>query len=639
MVRQTARSIIFILFCCSFLFPANGGVGQECEAIKDIDLDWMYKKETLNLPPFNPDLPRSIQWSKEGHSLAYLISNVTEAPHLVVYDPAKDATAFLVTPHALHEAVIALASQPEGVTIEAACAMRTVPEGATDVASIDWYEWQSETMGIRLHSQGKTYTWDMEVNLLKEEPTDARKLPEGEKNDTEYSPNERYAAYTRANDLYVFDLEQMKELRLTEDGSVSILNGRMTWVYWEELHYRRGWGAFIWSPNNDALAYLQFNEQGVSTYPVTDFSNPVPNTLNMFYPKVGTKNPDVRLGVVTLSTRDTRWIDLGEPDEYIARVAWTPDGQTLAVQTLNREQTRLTLRFADPWTGRSRVILQEEDPAWVNAHGGPYFLEEQDGFLWFSERSGYRHLYKYSLDGSQCTQLTQGEWEVNPSLWQIGVDLDEKNNRVLFNANESSPLEKQYYAVSLDGGNLQRLTQDAGMHSVSFSADYQYAIDRYNNTTTPNTIRLLDSQGKILRVLGETTVADYAPYRIKGPEFFEIQNQDGLVYHAHINKPFDFDPQKKYPVVVEVYGGPAGQVVTNSWVNPQDMLFVNRGFLYVGFDTRGTPGAGGHGSTPSITTKPISRWTIYACWRSICGPSPMWTETTLGYGAGAMAAI
>ncbi|MDX9753758.1 MAG: DPP IV N-terminal domain-containing protein, partial [bacterium] len=451
MVRQTARSIIFILFCCSFLFPANGGVGQECEAIKDIDLDWMYKKETLNLPPFNPDLPRSIQWSKEGHSLAYLISNVTEAPHLVVYDPAKDATAFLVTPHALHEAVIALASQPEGVTIEAACAMRTVPEGATDVASIDWYEWQSETMGIRLHSQGKTYTWDMEVNLLKEEPTDARKLPEGEKNDTEYSPNERYAAYTRANDLYVFDLEQMKELRLTEDGSVSILNGRMTWVYWEELHYRRGWGAFIWSPNNDALAYLQFNEQGVSTYPVTDFSNPVPNTLNMFYPKVGTKNPDVRLGVVTLSTRDTRWIDLGEPDEYIARVAWTPDGQTLAVQTLNREQTRLTLRFADPWTGRSRVILQEEDPAWVNAHGGPYFLEEQDGFLWFSERSGYRHLYKYSLDGSQCTQLTQGEWEVNPSLWQIGVDLDEKNNRVLFNANESSPLEKQYYAVSLDG--------------------------------------------------------------------------------------------------------------------------------------------------------------------------------------------
>ncbi len=382
-----------ICLCAVFLLTAAPLFAQETddkEECKIITLDYLYKKDELGIKPVDPDYPQNLQWSTEGHTLAYLVSRATEAPHMVFYNPVNDATAFLITPCALHDALIQLASKPEGVAIAPYSLVQYIPDDATEVETIDRYDWLKDEDAVRLHVKGKKYTWDLEENLLVEEEEEKTFLPAGEKNDIEYSPNERFAAYTRANDIYVYDTEQKKEIRLTHDGSESTLNGRMTWVYWEELHYRRGYRAFYWSPNSDTLAYLQFDETGVSTYPVVDYSTPVPKVRNMFYPKAGTRNPAVRVGVVSLSTRDTQWIDLREPYEYIARVAWTPDGKKLAIQALNRAQDRLTLLFADPGDGTSEIILEETDDAWVNAHGGPYFLEDDNAFLWLSERSGYR---------------------------------------------------------------------------------------------------------------------------------------------------------------------------------------------------------------------------------------------------------
>ncbi len=584
MVRIAIFLFTLTLFSTSWL---NAQVQEEQ---KDITLDYLYKKQEIGVPPLNPSLPRSLKWSEEGHMLAYLVSSVTEAPHLVVYDPADDATAFLVTPFALHDALIALASKEEGVPIAPSVKPQPIPDEATAYKKIDWYEWMKEEDGIRLQVDGKKYLWNRDENLLKEETRP--ELPSGEKNDVEFSSNERYAAYTRAHDIYVYDLQQKKEFRLTEDGSEKILNGRMTWVYWEELHYRRSWRAFYWSPNNDAIAYLQFDENGVSTYPVTDFSSPVPKTSNMHYPKAGTKNPLVRLGVVSLSTRHTQWIDLGEPYEYITDVTWHPDGKTLAVQVMNRDQTRLRLLFANPVDGTSRIILEEQDDVWINVQGGPFFLEENDDFLWLSERSGYRHLYRYSADGKKVKQLTKGEWEVNASLWSIAIDLDEEHNRAYFNANESSPLETHVYSVSLSSGRLRRLTEDEGSHNVDLSADREYALDSFNNTSVPRKIQVLDRRGNVIRVLGETVKEDYAPYRIQEAELLELDGPEERTYYARMLKPFDFDPNKKYPVILYVYGGPAGQVARNTFTAERDMVFVNRGFIYFSFDTRGTPGRG-----------------------------------------------
>ncbi len=591
-VNTKIIQLIRFLVIGVFLLSSLTSFAQE-KAEKDITLEYIYKKDELDLKPVNPSLPRAMQWSTEGHLLSYLVSAVTEAPHLVFYDPAKDATAYLITPFALHDAMVELATKPEGVPVPHTSQFQTIMGDSREHANIGRYEWVKDKNAVRLHVDGKKYIWNMETYHLKEEKTEKRDLPEGQKNDVTNSPNERYAAYTRDNDLYAYDFEQRKEIRLTNDGSEQILNGRLTWVYWEELHYRRGWKGFYWSPNNDAIAYLQFNEKDVSTYPITDFSSAVPKTRDMFYPKAGTKNPTVRLGVVSLSTRNTQWIDLNEPYEYIARVSWHPSGEFLTVQALNRAQTELTLLYADPTDGTSKVILKEKDDVWVNAHGGPYFLEEDDAFLWLSERSGYRHLYRYSMDGEKCQQLTKGEWEVNPSMWSISIDIDEEHKKVYFNANKSSPLDKHYYSVSLNGGRVKQLTHGDGNHSsCSFSADYEYALDHYNNTHIPKRLQIIDRHGKLCRVLGETTKEDYAPYRMGSPELLTLDSPAGLTFHAKMLKPADFDPNKKYPVILYVYGGPAGQVARNTFVNPMDMVFVNRGFLYFSFDTRGTPGRG-----------------------------------------------
>ena len=578
------RLLLFLLFAfpvCSF---------AQDESYKDIDLDYLYKKDEVGVKPVAPHIPRSLQWSPEGHDLAYLVSSVTEAPHLVIYDPAQDATPYVVSPFAVHDAIIALASYPEGVSVAVRSERADVPEGATAVKNIQWFNWRKLTNDLRISIDGKRYVWDPKENWLNEEVRPA--LPEGERNDATDSPNERYAAFTRANDLYVFDRDQKKEIRLTDDGGDGILNGRLSWVYWEEIHNRRSYRAFEWSPNNDRLAYLQFNERDVSIYPVTDFSKPAPTTREMRYPKTGTVNPTVRLGVVSLSARETRWVDLGEPYEYICSVEWLPDGDRLAVQVMNRQQTMLRLLFVDLRTGECKTILEETDGEWVTYYGGPFFLEESERFLWFSERSGFRHLYLYSNQGKLLRQLTRGPWEVNPSPWGVTFGVDEKNKRAYFVANKETPIEQHAYSVSFNGGQPRLLSNGPGSHRVSWSADHRFAVDDYSNTATPRRVQIIDNRGRVIRVMGERTAQDYAPWRMKPQEIITIKSPGGLDYYASVLKPYDFDSDKKYPVIVNVYGGPAGQVVQNRYTGAQDMAFVNQGYIMVGFDTRGTYGRG-----------------------------------------------
>jgi dipeptidyl-peptidase 4 len=553
---------------------------------KDIDLDYLYKKEALHLPPIHPSMPTSLQWSKVGHTLAYLISDGTEAPHLAVYDPIKNATQFLVSPQALHNAIVALATKPSGVTIQPSSAFVLFDDDEKNIARIDRYAWVDEELTLQITVSGKSYRWALEENCLTKAPASAA-LPEGIKNDVTYSPNQRYAAYTRDRNLFVYDTEEKKEIQLTQDGGASILNGRMTWVYWEEVKNRATWRAFYWSPNSDALAYLQFDEEGVSTYPVTDYSEPVPKTRTMVYPKAGTLNPSVRVGIVALSTRATHWIDLGQPYEYITDVRWKPDGKILSVQAMNREQNHLCLLFIDPITHQRTLVLEEKRSTWVNTFEAPIFLESSDRFLWFSERSGFRHLYVYREDGKLIKPITQGDWDVSE-----GVVLDEAHSRLYFSSHHPSPLDRHYYSVSLNGGNPKAITTESGTHSLAFSADYKFAIDTFSNREIPKRVDLLSTKGKLMTTLGETTVAHYAPYRIKGPKIMQFENEEGLPFYASIHTPFSFDESKKYPVIVYLYGGPAGQVVRNAWGGTQDMLFVNRGFIYVKFDTRGTANRG-----------------------------------------------
>ncbi len=565
------------------------------EKTKKIDLDYIYKKDELNIPPVDPDLPKDFQWSNKGHLLAYMVSFATEAPSLTVYNPARDATMALVTPNTLYIALQELENGSKETRIPKTLTASLILNNTANVSKIERYSWSEQANTLLIDSDGKRYKFDPTTMDIMESPVPKEpKLPGGKKQNMTGSPNERYKAYIRGNDLWVYDIEEEKEIRLTESGSESILNARLTWVYWEELYHRQGYRGYSWSPDSSKIAYMQFDETGVSTYPVTDFSTPIPTTRDMFYPKAGTKNPTVRVGIVSLSTRHTEWIDLGAPFEYIARFGWSPNGDLLFVQTLNRPQNELTLHFADPVTGSSRVVLKETDEAWVNVNGGPFFLENSDDFLWLSERSGFRHLYRYDRNGKQKKQLTDGDWEVIYDHWREDENFvfDEERQRVFIKSTKESPVEQHLYSVSMNTGRMKQMTKGKGQHTLEFSPDMKYAINRLRSANVPQRIQVIKDSGNAIRVLGETTYEDYHPYEMQVPELLEIKDDEGNLFYAKMTKPLDFDPGKKYPVVVYVYGGPHAQIVHDAPASTRDMMFVNEGYILFSLDNRGSKGRG-----------------------------------------------
>ncbi len=583
--------------CCWYvaiaLFFLSASWAQEDEKQK-ITFEWLYKQNVDEHPEIDLDMPYHFKWSKEGHLLSYLVSRATEPPHLVIYDPAKDATAFVAAPSVLLQASNALRSSTAEAALAHTPKINPQIESATGMPEIKRTEWIESDSTLNLHVDDRVYRWNWKENLFSRETKEEKvKLPDGEKRELSYSENERYAAYVRNNDLWVYDTQQKREWQLTKDGGETVLNGIYSWVYWEELHHRSRYRAFEWSPSNHAIAYLQTNESAVSTYPVTNYEKPVPETRQMAYPKAGSKNPIVRLGVVPLATQHTIWIDLGEPFEYIVNFAWSPEGKILAVEAMNRDQNRLALFFADPMTGQCKKVLEESSDTWVQSYGGPRFLEKSDDFLWISDRTGFKHLYRYSKDGKQIKQLSHGKWGIRTNTG--GLWLDEEETRVVFPSNYPSAVNKQYYSISLRNGRIERITQADGTHSLSISADGRFAVDTFRSVNTPKQVQVIDRRGNKIRDMGKTTMNDYQSLNLQTTELVEIEGPDGNLFYASIMKPAEFDPKQKYPALVNVYGGPAGQIVRNSFSEHgayTSTAFANEGFVYVKFDPRGTPNRG-----------------------------------------------
>jgi len=602
----------FVLLVCFLLLTVGQGpIAQEAET-KDISLEWIYKKEDLGIDDPGGAMPFGFMWSPQGHLLAYRQETDQHGMILVVLDPDAPGEPVVLTGEQVGVALEQLKDAEDGVApsgrLEYAAATAEAPDDSAEEneavveeeeeeekeeekPSIGRPSWLEERNRIRFRYDKRRIQFDP-VGYRLFTDTDPE-LPDAEGENLERSPNDRYAAYTRDNDLYVFDFENAKELRLTDSGSDTLLNGKFPWVYWEELMWRRTYRAFWWKPQADAIAFLQFDEDGISTYPITDFSEPVPKTHTQRYPKVGTKNPTVRLGIVGLSARETRWVDLGEPHEYIIFVDWLPDGSALSVQTLNRQQNRLQLYLVDPVTGRGERVIEETRDTWVDVLEPPRFVEGEDDFIWISERTDFRHLYLYTNRGSDVRALTSGSWVVaQPGFGGRSIFLDSERRRVYFRGTQVSPIERHVYWVPLRGGKPRRLTQEPGTHSLNFSKDGAYWIDAWSSSDVPRRIDLRDHDGRPVARLGEVTPDDYAPYRLAKSEFVTFAGEDGTTFHASLLKPFDFDPAKRYPVVAYVYGEPAGQVVLNRAGSSWDTVLVNHGFLVFRFDARGTPGRG-----------------------------------------------
>jgi dipeptidyl-peptidase-4 len=401
--------------------------------------------------------------------------------------------------------------------------------------------------------------------------------------DPKLSPDGRFVSFRREHDLYSLEVASRKVNRLTNDGAATLWNGELDWVYPEELNLST---AHWWSPDSSRIAYLQFDVGHESMFPQVDLLSWRALSEPERFPQPGTPNADVRLGVVPAEGGPTRWMDIGETrDHLLARVQWTPDSREVAYQRLNRVQNRLDLGLADVGTGASRVLLTEEDSYWVNVNDDLRFLNKGKQFLWGSERDGFHHLYLCSVDDKHVSQITRGEWEVTEV-----AGVNEGTREVFFVSSEQSPLERQLYRVHLDGKQMQRLSGGAGTHTISMSPTTAYYMDTASSLAAPQRRTLHERDGSQIAVYKEATPPDV---EILPAEIVKIKATDGVDLYARMIKPAGFSPQKKYPVIVTIYGGPGVQAVRDAWSGAGfDQVLAQKGYVVWQLDNRGSAGRG-----------------------------------------------
>jgi dipeptidyl-peptidase-4 len=430
------------------------------------------------------------------------------------------------------------------------------------------------------------------------------KTPEPEEFATP-SPDGRRIAFVRKNDLYAVEVESGRETRLTQGGSDTILNGRLDWVYEEELGARSG-RAFWWSPDSKKIAYLQLDQARVPTFPIVEFlpfQNPV---AQQRYPRPGDPNAVVRIGVAAVDPAQAkeRLFSFTPDDLYvIPDLGWSQDSTSVVFQQINREQNELQLRAltvpesAIGALGAPRTILTESSPTWVNASPAPRFLKDKRRFLWVSERDGFAHIYVCEFSGS-CRAVTQGPWTVDAqsSFASSGGPLlaDERTGFVYFMATEKDARERHLYRSRLDGTGRARLTREDGSHKVILSPDARFYVDTFSDVATPPRVVLSTVDGLHRTPIEENRSPEILRYERAQAEWVDLRAKDGSVLHGALLKPASFDAAKRYPVIVSVYGGPHAQSVQNTWshVSGLEHLLVSRGFLVFSLDNRGTANRG-----------------------------------------------
>ncbi|MGH9668294.1 MAG: S9 family peptidase, partial [Bryobacteraceae bacterium] len=443
-------------------------------------------------------------------------------------------------------------------------------------------QWSSSGRDLLILARGDLFLWHAGSGKWDQ----LTATPQSER-DPKLSPDARRVAFRRDHDLYALDIASHRETRLTSNGSPTLLNGETDWVYPEELELGT---AFWWSPDSQSIAYLQFDTSREPLFPHSDLLGPRPVYEPQRYPRAGDPNPDVRLGVVSAAGGPTRWLDVGETRDtnLIARVHWMPDSRRLAVERLNRIQNRLELLSVDTASFATQTILSESDPYWVNLQDDLRFLKNGKEFLWSSERDGFRHLYLYTLDGKESRRLTKGSWEVTEV-----AGIDESQNVVYFVSSEPSPLERQLYSVKLNGKGKRRISTEPGTHGISMGPGCRYYLDTFSSAHEPTRETVYSSDGVRTAVYREADRRPLEDYDLPSSEFLHVRASDGTLLYARLLKPTGFQPGRKYPAIVSVYGGPQAQMVRDEWAGiGENEYWASRGFVVWELDNRGSSGRG-----------------------------------------------
>jgi dipeptidyl-peptidase-4 len=519
--------------------------------------------------------PEFTEWSPDGTRLSFVQRDEKgERGELWYQDPATGEKKVLVSA----EKLASLAPDVNKVKNEREKERLTRYHVAA-------YVWGPDSNHLIFDSQGQLWLYDLGSQTAVQ--FTSAPDPSG---DPKFSPDGNRVAFVRKHNLYVRPISGKGEKQLTKDAGDNLLNGDIDWVYAEELGVRSN---YFWSPDSKQIVFLHMDETNVPTYPITDWMPTHPTVDQEKYPQVGDPNPVVKLGVADAASGKVRWISLtSDADTYIPRFGWAADGVVWA-EVLNRTEDKMHLHLVDAKSGRSRIVLTESTPgAWIDfEHVEVRFLKSSARFLWPSWRDGNMHLYLYSFDkqdplGADAKlerQLEQGEYEV------LGIEgVDEAAGAVFFAANKGDPRQIQLFSVQLDGSGLKALTTDEGEHFADFSDDGKHYTHTFFGPATSPTTSMCAVGGPCHLVWKARD--EVAEYGLRAPKYLEFKAEDGTTLYGRLLLPPDSSASRKIPLIVNIYGGPAAQMVTKRLPDAFDEILARKGFAIFAVDNRGTPG-------------------------------------------------
>ena len=425
----------------------------------------------------------------------------------------------------------------------------------------------------------------------------------------ELSPDGSMIGYERGGNMYVYDFSTQKEKQLTNDATKLIFNGHFDWVYQEEFSIVQAWK---WSPDNQYIAYWQVNESKEPVAQMTNFQGLHPKYVKIRYPQVGDPNPIVKIGVVNVKTGKKIWLNTGlSGDFYIPRIYWTSEKNTLAVITLNRAQDHLKLFFFNVETGQRRLVMEQKSDTWIDVadfyagvHNYMIFPKGIHEFFWMSDKDGWQHIYRYNYDGKLLDQVTHGNWCVTR------IDgIDTRHKTIYYTSTENSPLQRQLYSIRFNGSHKKQLTKIPGDHEFNMSPNTKYYIDTWSNVSTPTHVDLRSTKGKLIsELVSNNSVNQYIKRHVYSPRtLFHFTTSDGQKLDAYMIKPMNFDPSKKYPVIMAVYGGPGSQAVYDKFeTNGFHQYLAQEGYIIVDVNNRGSNNYGS--KFEKIVYKHLGKW-------------------------------
>ena len=502
--------------------------------------------------------PSQVRWMADGR-LSFFFPSSTEGRDLVVLDPATAERRIVVGTAVLREA----APSPSEAGVDEREYTRRTRFGVPD------YHWSPDGTRLLFTSTGKILVHEIATQ------TTTRLAPEKSRAlDPKFSPDGKQIAFVYKHDLWVVPLDGGEEKQITFGGTDLILHGELDWVYPEELGVRAG---YHWSPDSRHIAFLELDETLVPTYPLVEEVSRQATVDLQRYPKPGDPNPRVRVGLVSVESGRTAWIDRAA--EYVPRIQWV-DERTAAVQLLNRGQDELDLVLIDPTSGRSRSAAIEKDPYWLNVNDDLTFLDGGEQFLWTSERTGFRHVYLFDKGSSRA--ITQGDWEVSEI-----EGVDRQRGIVYFTGNRDNPIGGDLYRVNLDGAGLDRLTDGRGTHAIDMNPKATAYLDDFSSMNDPGrtVVRSLDG-GREFPFHEEKPVSEYA---LVAPEYRLLDSPDGAKIGLLVLKPRELEAGKKYPLVAYVYGMPGFATIHDSWGGSRYLFhqfLVQQGFVVAQIDDR-----------------------------------------------------